>query len=319
MTKSLLVITLGDPFSINIEAVDKIIATETSGVPTLLIGSRTHWEAQASRVKNLKFLDSLTLMVDGLCFYNVDHVLTPGIDPFDPNARGLIAAESLYTLRQLSPQKKLAVLTCPIDKHVASQAGFHFPGQTEFFSHLWQAEALMILAGPKLRVGLTTNHLPLSEVASTITEDLVYKKICSFSRYLKTVSKNPKMAIVGLNPHASDHGLFGDEERKTISPAISRARATDLGCKLYGPLPADTAFFHCLNGEYDGVLAMYHDQGLGPLKTAHFYDAVNISWGLKHFRVSPDHGPAQDHFGKNSARLDSFLHSYKQCLNYLSS
>ena len=120
---------------------------------------------------------------------------------------------------------------------------------------------------------------------------------------------------MGLNPHCGDGGAFGVEDQEIVLPAIEKAKKTDARCKqVVGPIPADTAFFRCLEGEFDAVLAMYHDQGLGPLKTAHFYDAVNITGGLPFLRVSPDHGPAADRFGSNSANPASFREALKLCI-----
>ena len=146
----------------------------------------------------------------------------------------------------------------------------------------------MILAGPKLRVGLATNHLALKDVPKALNQDLVRRKIELLKSSLAKILglEFAKIGVCALNPHASDNGLFGDEEEKNIRACHISSFEND----VTGPFPADTLFHFAYTGQYDGVLAMYHDQGLGPLKTVHFYDAVNITGGLKHLRVSPDHG-----------------------------
>jgi 4-hydroxythreonine-4-phosphate dehydrogenase len=214
----------------------------------------------------------------------------------------------------------LAVVTGPIDKYAARAADFAYPGQTEFFADLWQSQAIMILAGPKLRVGLVTNHLALRDVAGAISSDLICSKAILLTQSLRSTFgiTCPRVAVTGLNPHAGDGGLFGDEEHRLIAPALKRAQLL-LGSEatLTGPLPADTAFYRGYRGDFDAVLAMYHDQGLGPLKTVHFDDAVNISGGLRHFRASPDHGPAADLFLRRTASPASLAAAIKLAGDYL--
>ena len=197
--------------------------------------------------------------------------------------RGELSVKALELLKEIPDETNFSVLTCPIDKKACVEAGYKYPGQTEYFTDIWQGESIMILAGPKLRVGLATNHLALNDVSANLSTDLIEKKIELLQSTLSKVLglKSPKIGVCGLNPHASDGGLFGNEEESVIGPAIEKFSAD-----VTGPFPADTLFHFAYNGQYDGVLAMYHDQGLGPLKTVHFYDAVNITGGLKHLRVS---------------------------------
>ncbi|MCX6118271.1 MAG: 4-hydroxythreonine-4-phosphate dehydrogenase PdxA [Proteobacteria bacterium] len=214
---------------------------------------------------------------------------------------------------------KFAVLTCPIDKHNAHKAGFQFSGQTEFFENLWNEKGIMILAGPQLRVGLTTNHMALKDVPAVLDSNLVSVKICLMAESLKKVFgiDRPRIAVCGLNPHCSDGGLFGDEEQNIILPAILGSKLKAAYASIQGPIPADTAFYRAYKGEFDGVLAQYHDQGLGPLKLVHWDTAVNVTGGLRYLRVSPDHGPAADLFGKNQASIKSFAAALELCKNWL--
>jgi 4-hydroxythreonine-4-phosphate dehydrogenase len=216
----------------------------------------------------------------------------------------------------------MAVVTLPIAKYRAQQGGMPFPGQTEFFEDIWQGEAVMLLAGPKLRVGLATNHHPLTSVSGLLTVEMLVGKMLTLARSLKLLLPATvnmvRLGVCGLNPHAGDHGLFGHEEERVIAPAIARAQEMLRGAaQISGPLPADTAFFHAAHGQYDAILAMYHDQGLGPLKLIHFSDAINVSLGLKHLRVAPDHGPAEDLYGTGRGDAASLSACFAVARRYL--
>lgn len=239
--------------------------------------------------------------------------------------RGAIAFEALKRTRDIidlvkkSTKKKekiqCAVITGPIDKSACHQAGMATTGQTELFADWFQSDSIMVLAGPKLRVGLTTNHLPLVKVATSISPELIEKKVLLLERSLRLLFQIdlPRIGVCGINPHAGDNGLLGEEDQTVVEKAINRLKVRER-FKVYGPLSADTAFFHCYDGKYDAILAMYHDQGLPALKSMHFYDAINITGGLPFLRVSPDHGPASDLFLTGTARSDS----YEACLRFAS-
>lgn len=312
----MLVITLGDPLSVSLECLfrlEKLWAKPVSG-PVVLVGAWEQWVWQIEELKLegppiKKILAWSSVVGNQLFFLDIgDGEFKGSPKELPPEERGVISRMALESLRDLHHPhgEKLAVVTCPIDKHAASLAGFTHPGQTEFFCELWNAPGIMILAGPKLRVGLATNHVKLSEVTRLITSELLEEKLLRFEETLKNVMgiSSPKIGVAALNPHAGDQGLFGDEDQFIIGPVVSRMRSR--GMDVHGPKPADTLFFQAYEGAYDGVLAMYHDQGLGPLKCLHFYDAVNISGGLPHLRISPDHGPAAELYGKNIAKEDSF-------------
>jgi 4-hydroxythreonine-4-phosphate dehydrogenase len=326
----MLLFTLGDPHSVNVELArgwlggGDLRAVLAAAQPVVVVGGKAHWRDQERRLglPELAFVDVPTLAAARpglLSFLDVGagQAFVPA-EQLDPRARGQLAVAALEALRAAPKGRPLAVVTGPIDKHACHEAGYPFAGQTEFFEALWQAPAVMTLAGPRLRVGLVTNHLPLAAVARAIDGRLVEQKLALFVETLRASFglSAPRIAVCGLNPHASDQGLFGDEEARVIAPAVARVRERG-GAVIEGPLPADTVFYRCLHGVYDGVLAMYHDQGLGPLKTVHFDEAVNLSGGLPHLRVSPDHGPAADLFLARRASPRSFQAAFEVAANFL--
>jgi 4-hydroxythreonine-4-phosphate dehydrogenase len=328
----MLIVTLGDPLSINVELVCRSHAQlhqVAESVPVVFVGSILQWQDQTQRLGRKivvrvieKFAD---VIVPGIYFLNSDAQVGLGSSPRAENLtakeRSEIAASALRAVESIKGLgKKSAVLTLGVDKNIVSLSIPGFSGQTEFFAKMFDAPAIMILAGQKLRVGLVTNHLRLSEVSQKITKDLVVQKIRLFQQSLRDLFgyRTPSIAVCGLNPHAGDSGLFGDEESLVIMPAVDLI-ASEKGMlgKVVGPVSADTAFFRCMQGEFDGVLAMYHDQGLGPLKTVHFWDAINVSGGLPVLRVSVDHGPASDLFLKNKANPQSFIKAMEFAHTYL--
>ena len=200
------------------------------------------------------------------------------------------------------------LVTAPINKHTIQSEKFHFPGHTEYIEKRTGKEgeqALMILMNEQLRVALVTTHLPLHEVAAAITKDNVLNKIRLFHKSLcRDFSiENPRIAMLALNPHAGDEGLLGTEENEVLKPAI--AQADEEGMHVYGPFSADGFFGTRAFVHYDGVLAMYHDQGLAPFKLLAMDDGVNYTAGLSLVRTSPDHGTAFDIAGKGVANENS--------------
>jgi 4-hydroxythreonine-4-phosphate dehydrogenase len=196
--------------------------------------------------------------------------------------------------------------TCPISKASLQAAGYVYPGHTEMLAELTGTEHYaMMLAGPRLRVTLVTIHCPLSQVAARLTEEAIIDLIRITYRALRTdfALSRPKIAVAGLNPHAGENGLFGDEETNLIQPAINQALKE--GITVEGPFPPDTVFFKAATGLYDAVVCMYHDQGLIPFKLLHFSDGVNVTLGLPLVRTSVDHGTAYDIAGKGLADANS--------------
>jgi 4-hydroxythreonine-4-phosphate dehydrogenase len=207
-----------------------------------------------------------------------------------------------------------AVVTGPIHKARMYQIGFQFPGQTEFFADRCGVKNFaMLLTGGKLTVALVTAHLPLSEVSSALRKDEIVRVGLLLEDFLhRRGMATPRIAVAGLNPHAGESGALGREEIEIITPAIaelnSQSPITDHRSPIFaGPFSPDTLFHHAANGDWDGVLCMYHDQGLIPLKLQAFHEGVNVTLGLPFPRTSPDHGTAFELAGKGVARPDSMI------------
>ena len=200
-----------------------------------------------------------------------------------------------------------ALITAPINKDTIQSEDFNFPGHTEYLQQKGEAaDSLMFLVSDTLRVGVVTGHIPVSHIASNLSTEKILAKIKLMNASLKQDFwiRKPKIAVLGLNPHAGDNGLLGHEEQDIIIPAIEEARAADI--LAFGPYPADGFFANGTYLQFDAVLAMYHDQGLIPFKQIAFESGVNFTAGLKFVRTSPDHGTAYDIAGKNKASEISF-------------
>lgn len=199
-----------------------------------------------------------------------------------------------------------AIVTAPIHKKAMQLSGFEFPGHTEYFAHACESgEALMVMSSERMRVALATVHVPLSQVAPMITKERVLSKIITFNESLKRDfgCHKPRIAILGLNPHAGDEGLMGSEEKDAILPAIDVAKRK--GILAYGAFAADGFFGRQQEDNFDGILAMYHDQGLIPFKSYSDGTGVNCTAGLPLVRTSPDHGTGFDIVGKKLADASS--------------
>lgn len=200
-----------------------------------------------------------------------------------------------------------ALVTAPINKKAMNLAKFPHAGHTEYLTkEAGVKDSLMLMVNDNLRVGLVTNHLPLKDVAKAITKESVKNKIRLMNKTLKMDFgiEKPVIAVLGLNPHAGDEGVLGDEEEKAIRPAIVEAKKK--GVLVMGPYPADGFFGSPNFRKFDGILAMYHDQGLVAFKSLSFGDGINYTAGLSFVRTSPDHGTAYDLAGKNQANPTSF-------------
>lgn len=198
------------------------------------------------------------------------------------------------------------LVTAPISKDAIIKAGFQFPGHTEYLANFAnQEEALMLMVNGGLRVALVTSHLALKEVSAKLTKDKILQKIKMLESSLKKDFKlvRPKIAVFGLNPHAGENGKMGDEEQQIITPAIQQAKGE--GILAYGPYPADSFFGSGSIAQFDGILAMYHDQGLAAFKALAFDEGVNFTAGLPIVRTSPDHGTAFDIAGQDKASEQS--------------
>lgn len=223
------------------------------------------------------------------------------------------ALQALEEAAQLAMRREIdAVVTGPIHKARMYEIGFQFPGQTEFFAERSGIKNFaMLLTGGKLTVALVTAHLPLREVASTLTIDEIVRVGLLLEDFLHRRGRAaPRIAVAGLNPHAGESGALGREESDLIIPAVQQLQSAiriPHSAFFAGPFSPDTLFHHAANGDWDGVLCMYHDQGLIPLKLHAFHEGVNVTLGLPFPRTSPDHGTAFEIAGKNIARPDSMI------------
>lgn len=201
-----------------------------------------------------------------------------------------------------------AIVTAPINKHSIQSDAFQFKGHTDYLSQRFKGEkgVLMLMISELMKVGLVTEHLPLSEVSKYITTELILKKLDILNTTLLEDFgiRKPKIAVLGLNPHAGDNGTIGNEDINVVKPAIEEAY--NKGILAFGPYGADGFFGSGNFKNFDAILAMYHDQGLVPFKTLCFNSGVNYTAGLPIIRTSPDHGTAFDIAGKNEASEDSF-------------
>ncbi len=223
------------------------------------------------------------------------------------NQGGKYAIKSFTEATEALKSKQVDILiTAPINKENIQSKEYKFPGHTEYLEDKLEGKSLMILLTEELRVGLITGHIPVSKVAETITPELITEKVTVMHQSLKqdfNISK-PKIAILGLNPHCGDNGTIGKEDDEIIRPTIETIKQT--GKMVFGPYAADGFFGSKTYKQFDGVLAMYHDQGLAPFKALSFGNGVNFTAGLEKIRTSPDHGTGFDIAGKNKANPDSF-------------
>lgn len=211
-----------------------------------------------------------------------------------------------------------AIVTAPISKASLNAAGAHFPGHTELLQALTQsAQVGMMLAGGGLRVSLVTTHAALSKIPQLITIERVMEMIQLTHEFLRLWDcPSPRLGLAGLNPHCGEGGLFGDEEFRVLIPAAAQSR--DRGIHVSNPIPSDTIFHRALQGEFDAVVALYHDQALIPIKTLDFDGGVNITMGLPILRTSPDHGTAFAIAGKGLARTSSMRNALLTALDLAS-
>ncbi len=202
-----------------------------------------------------------------------------------------------------------AIVTGPIHKARMQAVGFEFPGQTEFYAHRAGADNIaMCLTGGKLTVALVTSHIPLKEVPTQLTSTEVVRVGLLLAHFLQQRQAQPRIAVAGLNPHSGESGTMGREEINIIEPAILELNTPGkTNVPFTGPVSPDTAFHRAVQGEFDGVLCMYHDQGLIPLKLHAFDEGVNVTLGLPFPRTSPDHGTAFEIAGRGIARPDSMI------------
>ncbi len=304
MKKYSLVITAGDPAGIGYETACKFFLQEESKkYDTALIGHK--WIVEKTYNDILKTSIPTHL-----------NILEPDNNIFDYeygkiSAKCGAAAISYidYAVKGALDGKFDAVITCPINKKSIKDAGYNFPGHTEYLAYLSKVgNVSMMLAGSHVKTILATTHYPVKDIASHITEEIVFTAIenaYNAGRYFGTL--NPKIAVCGLNPHAGDNGALGYEELNIINPTIEKARLK--GINVHGAYPADTIYTKAQ--EWDFIIAMYHDQGMIAVKMDSFGEAVNITLNLPFIRTSVDHGTAFDIAGKGICSCSSLNKAVK--------
>ncbi|MBK9146905.1 MAG: 4-hydroxythreonine-4-phosphate dehydrogenase PdxA [Flavobacteriales bacterium] len=301
-------ISCGDLNGIGIEVVLKCFEDPrmlADATPVLYASAKavSHWrkllkldEVQFHRVNDAR--DALPKKLNLVNLWEDELDIEPG-KPSGPLAA--FAIKSLEAaVQDLASGKTDVLVTAPIDKHSMQQAGFAYPGHTEYLQQMagGDGEVLMILVGEGLRVGCVTGHIPLKDVAAAITAERIIAKARLLHQSLMRDFGvlEPRIAILGLNPHAGDGGALGSEDKERIAPAVRRLN--EEGIKAMGPYAADGFFGSGGYKHFDGVLAMYHDQGLAPFKALSFGHGVNVTAGLPIVRTSPDHGTGLDIAGK---------------------
>ena len=313
--KGWLGITLGDPSGVGPEVALKALSrTEQDRFKYLLLGDAS---LIAASNKSLGLQLPLTPLESyqqaGRFFY-----LQAGPPlPMDLACGSRLAAEAAMAALTEGARRSIAgeldgIVTAPVNKEAIIRLGAPFMGQTEYLSEMARADrtAMMLLGADDrerwLRVALVTTHIPLRAVAEKLTRPKIIQTIELAARACRDLGlPRARVGVCGLNPHAGEGGEIGKEEITTITPAVEEARSR--GIDVAGPLAADTLFYYAYNGHYDAVVAMYHDQGLGPLKMIGFESGINWTLGLPFIRTSPDHGTAYDIAGKNKANPQSML------------
>ncbi len=313
--KPVIAITMGDPAGIGPELIIKALLSKrlASRFSPVVIGDCGVLAHVAKRLK-LKFPAGGAEII-GASMLDIK-TLGPGL-PTIESGRAMIRYVELAVEMAIAGRAD-AIVTCPISKASARIAGFSFPGHTEFIAHLVNEKRFrMMLGGQKLKVILCTIHEPMKEVPRLITRKNIFDTIKitndSFKKFFGFTRRNPRIAVAGLNPHAGEGGMFGDEEKTRIIPAIKKAQS--LGIDASGPYPPDTLFYRAVRkNEFDCVVCMYHDQGLIPLKLLHFEDGVNVTLGLPVIRTSVDHGTAYDIAWKGIARPESLISAIRTAM-----
>ncbi len=319
-----LLITMGDPTGVGPELIIKTILEDFPANlrhPLQIVGDIGVLEHAArifSTDLNTEQLGAdryiITLGKRKIVVHSISKLDTASLSYGHPdNDCGKAMADYIeYATAQCLAGQAAGIVTAPINKAAINNAGYHFPGHTELLAQRCNTEkVVMMLAGTKLKVCLVTTHLAYSDVPQALTTDEISTTIRITATSLKQQFgiANPRLAVLALNPHAGENGLFGDEEARLITPAIDAVKAE--GINADGPHSADTLFYFAAKGDYDAVICMYHDQGLIPLKLLHFDDAVNVTLGLPIVRTSVDHGTAYNLAGTGSANCASLIAALK--------
>ena len=283
---------------------NKVISYYKKSLNLLDLNYQTIKSATEAQIKKINLINVISEEVE----------ITPGVPT---EISGMISFKALEKATQdLSEGKIDLLVTAPISKENIQKSGFNFPGHTEYLAEMDGVdEALMVLISQELRVALVTTHIPVSEISKHLTKERLTQKVKLLEATLKKDFNiiKPKIAVFGLNPHAGENGKIGAEEQQVISPVIQNLK--NEGILVYGPFAADGFFGSHARNQFDGVLAMYHDQGLAAFKALAFEDGVNYTAGLPIIRTSPDHGTAFDISGKGLASEQSMRSAIFQAID----
>jgi len=328
--KPIIAITMGDPCGIGPEVCIKGLKNQEiyRFITPVVIGDKNVLERE---IKHLDVSVSLNIIDDPNdakgCFGIIDFIPGSILSDKDiiyglptPETGKAVCSYIEKAARFALNSSVDAITTLPVNKKVLHMAGCKYPGHTEIFASLSNTpEVVMMLAGTRLKVTLVTIHIPLSKVCAKVTRQQVEFTIKTTYHWLKRYFgiNDPRIAVAGLNPHAGEEGLFGDEEIRIIAPAVEAFM--EKGINITGPLPPDTVFYLAAKGEFDVVVSMYHDQALIPLKLLNFEDGVNITLGMPIIRTSVDHGTAYNIAGMGMANEKSFLAALHTAAHMISS
>lgn len=297
------VFSMGDPHGIGPEVILKALEHFPSRgvIRPLIFGDRRYLQRLCSDLRLSLDLDSVQVITVS------DYEYPPRWGVLDPVA-GCFAVKCLQGAVEYCRDHQWPLLiTAPLHKKASRLAGFSSPGQTEYIASFFEGvDPAMAFFSDRFQLLLITVHIPLRQVAARLSCGQLVRKIGLFHQALRDIGiPHPRLALCGLNPHASEEGLFGDEEERILTPALASLKKQYGPNTLFGPFPPDTIFPRALNKEFDGVIALYHDQGLIPLKLVAFESAVNVTLGLPFVRTSPDHGTAFDIAGRGMAKSGS--------------
>lgn len=286
--------TCGDPAGVGPEIIAAWLAAHPAEAAEVAVIGPQRW------------LDSLPAAPAKIAVGLEDFAATPGQPDGDGALVAWAAMERAATGTRLG--EFAGVVTGPVSKERLAAIGYPHPGQTEFFAAHWGGEPVMGFCGGKLRVALATWHMPLHQVGRALGPHLLHRTVAAAAELARAEGiAAPRIGVCGLNPHAGEGGLLGYEEKDFLNPALAQLQPEFPGLSLC--LPGDTLFARALRGEFDVVVALYHDQGLAPLKTVDFDEAVNVTLGLPHVRTSPDHGTAFGIAGRGRASPRSFANA----------
>ena len=325
-----LIITMGDPTGVGPELIVKALLTgafDDLPLPLVVAGDTGVLRRAARLFGETAMLEPL--VSDGLgthrLYLGERHLTVQPLSVLDAESLRYGAPTAacgramldyvLWACDRCRAGEAAGMVTAPINKAAIRQAGCSFPGHTELLAERCGVDkVVMMLGGDRLKVCLVTTHLAVRELPEALSQQEIYETLwitaAAFRRYFNC--PEPRLAVLGLNPHAGEGGLFGDEEARLIAPAVAEAQA--VGIDASGPHSADTLFHFAVQGRFDAVIAMYHDQGLGPLKLLHFEDAVNVTLGLPIVRTSVDHGTAYDLAGTGTASEKSLIAAVRMAL-----